>query len=294
MTKKYSPVKVRNPVSSQHIVKLHPTQGFELVFAPWYDISDFDLRSEFLRIDDHIENNDGSQVIKFSQMFDLGHWANISNFVLGEVLLASNYNANLCAVLCTDNPNKQDLITVCNPTGLDLKFEPNQIIEVVIFDEKVGIQALWDCHIECGDLGFQVEQIGREIYRPYTLTPNNVDDVYHVCPRVMNTVCCTQQHFWFRCDSSTISNITNGGYGSFSGGRLIFSAHDFEKRRHIHRELNLHISYKSPKQIHQALLCPKKQENGLIKLRKPLLLKQNPAVVVMKTKLIRKDGGFES
>lgn len=296
MAKKYSPVKVRNPVSDRHLVKLYPTQSLEVLLAPWYDIADFNVNSSYVDVEDQVDLPTGHKLIRFSQKFDLSDWSDVSNFFLGQIDLVGTNQSSLCALLASTNPTKQNVVTICNPKSIDLKFEPNQIIEVVVFDTNLGVDARWDCQIKPSTEGLQLELIGHDTFRPYMpIVTTSPDEIYCSCSRVLDNYFCIQHHFWFRCDSTSIEMLSRHKEGLYLAGKIIFNGHSYTKQASSQCDLTLRVNFKNKEDIYGALLCPKKDQQhypNTTRFRPILRSIQIPQFAKMKTRIVRKAGGF--
>src|SRR5690606_13089069 len=155
-TKRYSPVLVKNPTSELHLVRLKPRQDFVLRVDDWFGIVDMTWTSEYFTLADEQDLGFGAKNYTFKQKFDLSHWSKVSNVYLGEVILiGEQVCCSLCVILDSNNHQKSFLTTVINPIAAEIKLEPSHILEVVLFDSKLGEDASWDVEIiRNGDIGY--------------------------------------------------------------------------------------------------------------------------------------------
>ena len=108
-TKKYHPVRVVNPLSDNHLVHLHPNQGFMVLVSSWVGLVDIDYNSEFFTLADEEQLRDGTKIFHFSQKYDLTQWHRAGSVYLGEVMLVG---AQICSSLCVSlESTKTDLFS---------------------------------------------------------------------------------------------------------------------------------------------------------------------------------------
>ena len=222
-TIKYSPVRVVNPLSDNHLVHLHPNQGFMVMISAWVGLVDVDYNSDFFDLSEEEKLRDGTRIFHFSQKYDLTQWYKAGSVYLGEVVLVG---AQTCSSLCVSLESKKtDLFTVINPFGTELKIHPHQILEVVLYDKIFN--GKWTCALQPGENGVMYRQVGYESIctsiEIHTLVEKlKTADNFIVFPRALDYE-GMEHHYWFEYDVPSIKQITKWRTGTYHGGRLIFS-----------------------------------------------------------------------
>ena len=80
----YSPVKIRNPISKEHIVRLLNGQKLDLIFnKPQFEVCKLEIYSDFIQLDETLED-ENFWCASFSQIHLLNELLN-SNVFLGEI-----------------------------------------------------------------------------------------------------------------------------------------------------------------------------------------------------------------
>lgn len=254
--KKYNPVKVVDPFTDGHAVRLQSCQAFQLILTKnsneFYDV---ELNSEYLIIEkiERVFNNGIEKEIYFiSQKYDLSSWAKISNVFLGNVIVSRKQQTEsvpvgyqICVYLNCVNESKQKVVTVINPNNHLIKIEPSSLLEIVIFGKDAGRWSL-----------MSIEEIGCYCIRSETVY-NDIPDVYDAnltfCPEPRNVsfainplleeskFCVTQQelhkaidkcskeyHFWVHLDVKSVRKASTTPNGNYSMGNIKFSCKNEE------------------------------------------------------------------
>ena len=223
MPKKYSPVKIKNPTSQQHLLKLRPGQDAILSFD--FDIFgnfDFELASDYLTFE-----FDGKNKYRIAQKEDINPWGDYSSMFLGEIWI--DYKtaiSRVSVVLDCINKEKSDHITVVNPDCFDVRVQPHQVIEFIVYDLDFGSMDEWHCEWNPMD-DVQLEQIGYDhlsLQAWHQYYQHGDDDPgyrYARYPRIeiepSTTQWTRQHHFWYRFNESVLDISAEGvnNIGSF-------------------------------------------------------------------------------
>ena len=262
-----SPVQVSNPTSENHLVRLCPNQGFTIRLDEWFEAVDVDWTSKFFVMKEESHDLDtGSRTLIFEQRLDLTMWSKVSNVYLGEVIiLGRTTTCSVCVQLDSTNPCKSFVTTAVNPIGAEIKIEPHHVMEVVLFDRHLGEGDQWDVHIAAGG-GLSYECLGYECLRPSAMKMSmwamrSSDEVYFTGPRQTDELpLCSQHHFWFRCDGSTISHLHDLPSGVASGGNLVFSGRSkMGEATNVLYQVNvkLNLRHSNRDRLYQSLLLPR-------------------------------------
>lgn len=222
MSNRYSPVRVCNPISENHLVYLHPGQSLELHIEPWMKVQDVDTSTECLNLVDERIKEDGTVIYEYYQKENYSKWAAISNTFLGEILLIGQDSCtSVCIVLQSQN---DDVLTVINPSYAEVKAHAHQTIEVVFWDAEAYPHLV--PKINAGMGGLIYKEIGHEIIsatgKIVELANRLLDGVqgFVVSPRNDEY---KEHHFWFELDVKSLLYLSTLGRGTYWGGRIEFS-----------------------------------------------------------------------
>lgn len=230
-TKTYSPAQVTDPASENHLIRLYPNQDLRVVLSQDSEDVQVFLTSEYLRLSREETDKKGNHVYHFVQQYDLTEWANISSAYLGEVaVLRKDRIASVCIMLEGQDAHNKNMVTVINPIGSEIKIEPHQVLEVVVFDCEGQAEDTWDYEIHIGDddQKIQYEYIGKEVvyptvqYRTY-VNEDDLGDMTLVMPRATKDMPMREYHFYFRCSYDTLQKLKAGTNGAYDGGKLCFT-----------------------------------------------------------------------
>ena len=227
--KSYSPVQIRNPSSLQHVVKVFPGQRIELTLNESVFEQPHVEADGYLAVENAKKEKDNHTYL-FCHPVDVIRWSKFSSCQLGEIWVDSkNRFSKLIVVLESDNLHKLDHIAVVNPVANDMRLKPQNIVEVILFDETFSAQDEWTWEWK-PDLELGVTEIGRATVNAYSHHKygHQTDDPsfrYAVCPRspyeTTPNVFMRQHHFWFRFDNR-VFNFLNQDQGTLKAGHLSF------------------------------------------------------------------------
>lgn len=210
MAKTHSTVQIRNPTSSQHLVKLRPGQDMFLSFdKEIYGDVKIELASDYLEAE-----ADGNHKYRIWQTKDVDGWGDYSSVFLGEIWIDYDKSiAKISAVLDCVNNEKLDHVTVINPDCFDVRVRPHQVIEFIVYDLEFSSLDEWNCswnptkdiHLEQIGYDYLSLQAWRQYYHHGDDDPGYR---YAKFPRTEIEPSLTQwtrqHHFWFRFDRSVL------------------------------------------------------------------------------------------
>lgn len=223
----HSPVKVRNPVSLQHLVIIHPNQEIELrldkqIFSEEVTVQ---ISSEYLNLKKVIKDSD-TDVYQIKANSKVDRWDKYSQSMLGEIWIDSvGFLSKVLVVMeSTGSEEKKRNLTIVNPDYHDIKVKPYTTIEVVVYDKTFGFNDEWvwewmPNEIESMEVEIkEVNYCNLNLYSWHHFPEHyrdDTDDEFSRCPRLLlkdigpNT---QQHHFWFRFDKSIVELFkkTNG------------------------------------------------------------------------------------
>lgn len=233
----YAPVQIRNPVSKNHIVRLHRGQKITLVFnRPEFRQCSVNISGDFLLLDEIVPIRNGWSAT-ISQTADISSH-DVTHF-LGEVnvLDAEGVVASLC-VLTESNGN---FFKIVQPNDSLFRLEPHQVLDVLFYAADYGEQ--WSCEVGAGEL--RLEQIAYTT-RPWQET--------HLLGRISEWA-VEEHHFRFRLDSSSVELVQSLPNGKYNGGRLLFS-NGLQRSN-----LSIVYNWRQKKTVYKALLLPKQRND---------------------------------
>lgn len=213
--KQYALARVVNPTSLQHLVKLHPGQGFVLSLdKKLYDDPKIEIMCDnlYMAIADKKEGS-----YTFVQRRNLDDWSVYSSCMLGEVWIECEDSlSKLVVVQNCLNPEKADHLTVINPDHCDIRVQPHNVMELVLYDKSFGYQDEWSWKWRSTMDGVVVEEIGSDTLGLYSWFEFNeymdIDPPHHRYARFPRTEVdenqfCRQHHFWFRFNNELLGSL---------------------------------------------------------------------------------------
>jgi hypothetical protein len=214
MAKRYSPVRVKNPTSSQHLVKLRPGQDISLLFDKEVAGGEVNLEIVSDYLDCKLKENDNRHEFDVWQTSAIEGWSSYSSIFLGEIWAEYQSNiSKISVVLDCVNQEKEDHVTIINPDCFDVRVKPHQILEFVVYDLEFGSCDEWNCdwrpmkdvHLE--QIGY--DHLSLQAWHQY-YNHGDDDPGYRFArfPRTeiepSPTQWTRQHHFWFRFDKSVL------------------------------------------------------------------------------------------
>jgi len=249
---KYSPVRVANPLTENHLVYVHPTQKLQLRISEFMEIQDIDLISDFLVKSDEWHNNDGTCVYEFEQKADFTEWCDLGDTFLGEILLVGkNSCSSLNVVLNSAKMNR--CLTIINPCYCEVKVCPYQTLEIILFQDL-------KCKVYPGS-GFDYMLTGEEVLRiaPHSFSTKIIKPVdgFIVRPRHIKGV-RQEYHYFFELDVNSLADVMSWKKGTYSGGRIVFSKNGKEPYSHV---VSIHLNVR--RKTYRLEQRKKKKEKGV-------------------------------
>lgn len=219
--KRYHPVRVKDPSSDNHIVRVRPGQECLLVLSSTMANSIVHVESDYIKLQRENEYN-GYRFFYFSQKYDFSSWAEAGRCFLGNIKVSSELlqrTTNVVVVL--ESPNT-DVFTVINPADCVVKISPENTLEVVLHDPKFESTDTWNCRYIPDDknscLNFQ--QVRGELLAPPLIQYDNA------IRRAFDKT-SLEWHFWFEFDWSSKIALDNMAVGVHDAGKLIFEPEGF-------------------------------------------------------------------
>lgn len=237
--KKYGVVKVRNPSSDGHIVRLLPLQSFQIICTKFSESDKYDVSvlGNFLVVTDVLEK-DNLVIFKIEQKYDVSNWVEISDLFSGNVVLSRKFKdtddkIRLC-VYCSDVKSNGTVITVVNPEDALIKMEPHQVIQIVTYSKE--IDAKWSiinsnpalkcikCETVVNDYSdiydknsiFCAEPRSNKLKRNDSLS---IPDDF-LLNEILGIHSVTETHFWFLLKETEASYLYEKPDDSYYGGSI--------------------------------------------------------------------------
>lgn len=287
-----SPVQIKNPRTSHYLISVSPQQGFQIIAADWYEILDIEVLSEHFSFVSETRKEDGSTIYDFIQKENLSKFVHISNLYLGKIeVTLSDIVVVLSVVLQSSSESGKNIVTVVNPKKAEIKIQPHQLIEVVLFGESYSTD-FWNCSTICGENQIEFEQISyRSIWRnPMYQGFENTDSFpVSVYPRASYS--CREHHYWFRCSPNATKAISSIDDGIYFAGKLLFDKQDqFGKPKSFFDstlDIRINIKSKNRSKVYLPQLIPKNKTKE--RYRKT---SYSPVAKVRKVTLVKKHFSF--
>lgn len=215
------PVKIKNPTSMQHLVRIRQGQSIHLQLDenlfPNHKIRIFSSNNTYLSdnliiLEQEQSFNYSNYSINLNKNIEI--WSQYSSVYLGEIWIDSQKEAaRLLVVMESSSEFKSNFITTINPDYADIRITPGDIMEVILFNIDFGDNYIWewqfnqetDCDVELlgtSDLNLQICQKNKA-------TIDCPELPYARFPRVetIKDPTCYQKHFWFRFDKKMLSLV---------------------------------------------------------------------------------------
>lgn len=235
--KRYGVVKVRNPSTDGHIVRLLPLQAFEVVCTKFSATDKFDVvvSGGFL-VKTEVVETDSSITFKIEQKYDVSNWVEISDLFAGNVTLIRKCEkiddrVRLC-IYCSGIKSKDTVVTVVNPDHALVKLEPHQVLQIVTYNKEV--ESKWS--ISNTDLLMKCVKCETVINDPSNVYDK--DSIFCAEPRsstlkrndalhlsgdflpneVLGIRSIVETHFWFCLPQSEVQRFYAGSDTVHSGG----------------------------------------------------------------------------
>lgn len=260
-TKDYSKIRIKNP-GSDHVVVLHPRQKFSVTLK-----RGFNLQLEDENFIYHIKTNYTKDEVtfEFEQVYDLTFWTKLSKVFLADITFVSEESCkNVCVILDTSNPNKENLYTAINPERATLKLGLSSVLNVVIFqfkNSKSYGDSICKSAIFPSDKKLSMEQISYSTITPkhFSFDYSKIEDPFFAYPRsfvfnnddYLESSVIKEHHFWFRWSTGTLNNVLKQQMGSYSGGSICFTLDG------LTYHLNLTLNHKLSKPVVKKEKKPK-------------------------------------
>lgn len=214
--------------SQYHLVYAKPMQSIRLRLSRHYSPNPtVRTSSKYLKIS-CTNKTENFEEYTIENSLDVCFWSYYSKVSLGEVWIETGKrSARLLVVLDCLTPEKSDILTVINPQH-DIRVEPGNIIEVIIFNEK----------IECEDWSWEwrsVSGLDVEFLGESRLSLNSgrwygyyqtgyYTQTYAKMPRtyICHNTGSRQYHFWFRFNRDMV-DVLNHESGTKYIGDFHFS-----------------------------------------------------------------------
>lgn len=152
------PQRVANPTSRLHTARLFPCQSLALVLSDPITTGHaciskdakfhVELQGDLLVIEKVDTNRKGQTVYTISPKFDFTEWSEYSEVFLGEVfvrIINNNHpekqncsfsEASVCVYQATKEHKTENVLTIINPDGANVRVEPHKMLEIVVYESK--------------------------------------------------------------------------------------------------------------------------------------------------------------
>lgn len=251
--KKYSAVQVVDPSGDGHLAKVYPGQELKVVLSKETKGVEVFLSSDYLKMKEVATDKNDNTVYTFYQLYDLTSWSKLSATYLGEItLLTKDMVSSVCVMLEGHTFHNQNILTVVNPIGNQIKVEPQQVLEVVIYDEDCLTDDVWDYEIVCGNIGEKIieyDYIDNEIvypavnYKSFMKESETLSDFTLIMPRCVARMPIREYHFFFKVDYNSLSTLQEMENGSYDGGKIYFYPKNKENEDPVFKNsINLNIN----------------------------------------------------
>lgn len=220
-----SPIRVTSPVSSNHIVSIHPEQDLVVTFDPQKEAISMKSDSDFIEV-----IQDSMTYFKFGQVFNFSDWAKDSKLYLGNIAFDKGDNTPIVNLSVVLESLKKNNIKVINPRDCQLKIDAEDIIEVIICEPTVN-------NLLCDIIGGEKNLT---YVRDFQLSVNGDSTAFYSGNRIKQLCVDTKEspsligtlpnyrgvtkehHFWFKLTKESIKKSKELTSGSYNAGKIVF------------------------------------------------------------------------
>lgn len=249
----YRSIKIRNPISSQQLVRLKQNQCIEMhLDKKLFPNVNFEYNDVFFEL-----TCDKNYYLFKPKKF-IEEWSNYSSMHLGSIFVNSNFNSSNIIVLSESSNNlKSNFLTIINPKNDIVRMIPGDILEVILFDcENQELEwhfsECMNCEIEfLGEsrLSSKKDKIFPCKDYPYAQLPRFVE--FKELPIV-------QRHFWFRFNKKLMNLLNDTVCSPKHFGNMIFINQKNQTEFSMSLYVTLHKKYKT--RVLNSLLLSKLNE----------------------------------
>ncbi len=241
MAKLFSPYRVKNPQSAQHVVRLRRGQSLNVILDKklFGDAKVYNNCPGL--VIDSFQERPGDFIYTYAQEPAVQRWAEYSSSMLGEIWIDTKTNVSrLVIMLESDTAQKRHHVTVVNPDCYEVRLRPGDILETVLFEKSFDICDGWD-YEWIPEYRLGVELLGiRSIRFATTRQPwengflaEPPEHPYACHPRIVTPIedlnpCCQQHHYWFRFGPSLMMILKDSKPGVQNVGKFRF--HGYSNR----------------------------------------------------------------
>ena len=235
MQKNYCPVKIKNPVSKNSLVRLLSNQKMHIIFDD-DNFQDYkiDVNGNFLEVE-KVSETDSGWMIAVAQKTDLIKY-NDSTLYLGGINFydaEEEKKASLCVVT---NHENNSYLRVINPSNTFCTMSPNQVLDVVFYSDPHEKYIPYACG----------KDICLEMIQYYARHNKNV------CEKTYEESIITEHVFRFRFDHKSIEFLSKQPFIRHDGGHILFQNYSNEKII-----LKIFCAWRGKDSIYKALLLPR-------------------------------------
>lgn len=253
--KRYSSVKIQNPTTDGHSVRLLPFQSFELIFSKYNstDVFDVSILGTLITL---VERQESPTHVtyKFEQKYDFSEWVEISNLFLGNVVITTKSDKIRLCIYCIGS--KDQILTVINSDGFLVKMEPHQLLQVVCYDKSNSLVE-WKIEdldkmkcVRCETVANDFPKVydNKALFCPEPRSnslprnPNVKEEFFS--NNVVSVCTTTEYHFWMCLSISEFVKTYNRPDGFYPLGFISLKEEGFEYQSINKIELMLNVRSK--------------------------------------------------
>jgi hypothetical protein len=246
-SEKHSNIRIKNPLSKNHFVKLLNGQKISLIFnKPELQDCSISISTDLLEIEEIFPVHKGWSAV-ISQKLDFSSFE--SSVFLGDIVISNKNEVVSSLAVATHSSN--DFYKIANPTNNKFRLEPHHVLDVVFYSFQYGEH--YNCSLAAGQL--RLEKID------HSVRILNFDETFILADKSVRPI--EEHSFKFRLDEQSIKIIQTLPKGKYDSGKI-----SFYKFTDVHQVSNVSVTCNWRK---KKLLIPK-----------PLLFPKNPIKYFMK------------
>lgn len=233
MPKNYCPVRIKNPISKNSLVRLLANQKMHIVFSG-QDFADYkmDVVGDYLAVEEVSEVHDGWMASIYQKTNLISY--HDSSLLLGGINLFDTANSKTASLCVVTNNENNDFLRVINPVNSFCNLSPDQVLDVVFYG---GINENWAAYPSPKELCLELIQ-------------NSIKPTKHIMKDEKTPL--MEYFFRFRFTQHSIEKLSHLPFAKMEAGSIVFV--NSKQQRGV---LRVTCCWRGKSSIYKALLLPR-------------------------------------
>lgn len=235
MQKNYCPVKIKNPVSKNSLIRLLSNQRMHIIFdTEYFQDYKIDVTGNFLEVEKVSEIENGWMIV-VSQKTNLITYKD-SPLYLGNVNFFDESDQNKASLCVVSEHQNNAYLRVINPKNVSCTISPNQVLDVLFYTEL--------------DDTFTAFPSGKDVRME--LIQHFIKHNKIINEKTYEETVSAEHLFRFRFDHKSIEFLSSHPFVKHEGGEI-----NFLNRKNESHNLKLFCAWRGKDSIYKALLLPR-------------------------------------